>query len=94
MKKRNVIKHKNLSTRSPIGLALLFYLLLDKWNASEWVWGAVGLLFLFMLIAFIIDRINEVEIDIFDGFKEVENKKSNFRQKLEDAIKKEAKIRK
>ena len=65
MKKRNVIKRENIGSRSPIVVGLVFYLALDKWNAPEWVWGFVGLIFLLLLVNFIADKFNTTEVDIF-----------------------------
>jgi hypothetical protein len=67
MKKRKVIKRSNLKSRSPISTGIVFYLMLDKLNAREWIWGVIGLLFFIWLIAFIIDLFNTTEVDIFDN---------------------------
>ena len=84
MKNRNVIKSNNLRSKSPILAGLVFYLALDKWNAPEWVYGAVGFLFLLWLIGFIADIFNTTEIDIFaDDDKQFSSKRtSNFQERL------------
>ena len=84
--KKNVISRKNLPTKSPIGLIILFYLLLDKLNAPQWVWGGLGFLLLFMLIAWIVSLFTEDEIDIFTT--KGDSIKSTFQQRLDATMKK------
>jgi hypothetical protein len=86
MKNRNVIKSNNLRSRSPILGGLVFYLALDKWNAAEWIYGAVGLLLIVWLIAFIADRFNTTEIDIFsdDDKDTAENRNKSFQERLKE----------
>ena len=88
MKKRNVIKSSNLRARSPILVGLVFYLSLDKWNAPEWLYGALGLLVLIWLITYIKDLADTTEIDLFADDKDI-NKKKSFQEKLIKKIKDE-----
>lgn len=70
MKKRNVISRKNLPTSSPVTFMAVLYLLLDKFNAPGWVWGAVGLLMLFIFIAWITSMVTDNQIDIINRNKD------------------------
>ena len=70
MKKRNVISRKNLPTSSPVTFVAVLYLLLDKFNAPGWVWGSVGLLMLFIFIAWITSMVTDTQIDIINGNKD------------------------
>ena len=65
MKKHKVISGRNLLMRNPAMVILLWYLLLDKWNAPQYVWGIVGTIYAIVLIATIIDWCNSENIDIF-----------------------------
>ena len=55
MKKLKVISFKNLPVRIPFWGTAVIYLLMDKFNPSELVWGIViaiwGLIFIFSIIA-------------------------------------------
>ena len=66
MKKKKVVATGNLPTRHPFVLGLLAWLALDHWHAPQWAYGAVGLLWLLLLITWIIAWSNEIETDIFD----------------------------
>ena len=77
MKTKNVIKRSNLPTNSPIISGLVLYLVLDKWNAPGWIWGAVGLLYLIILINWIVETIRQKEVDILQ---------SDFRNKINDSL--------
>ena len=65
MKKTTVLSPENLPTRFPIAWTLVYVFALDKWNAPQWLWGAVGLLILLMWIGAITQKIKEKRIDIF-----------------------------
>jgi hypothetical protein len=56
MKRSTVIKSSSLPTRSPLGLAVLYWLLLDRLGAPGWaygvLWTLVALLALFWIISF------------------------------------------
>lgn len=67
--KRKVISSKNLPTTIPISWTLVFAFALDKWNAPQWLWGAIGLLVLFAWIGTITTKIKEEEVDIFEEKK-------------------------
>lgn len=46
MKHPKVLARKQLPAKLPILNTLVFYLILDKFHAPQWLWGAVGLLML------------------------------------------------
>ena len=56
MKRSTVIKSSSLPRRSPLGLAILFWLLLDRLGVPGWafgvLWTLVGLLVLIWVISF------------------------------------------
>jgi len=56
MKHSTVIKSSSLPMRSPLGLAILFWLLLDRLGAPGWafgvLWTLVGLLVMIWIISF------------------------------------------
>lgn len=66
MKKVKVIKRVNLPANLPLTFTAIVYLLLDKFNATEWIWGASGIILLILWIASIIALFMQDNIDIFD----------------------------
>jgi hypothetical protein len=65
MKKTPVISFKNQKTKLPLLTTIIAYLVLDKFNASPYVWGAVGTLFIIFWIASIVAQFREEAVDIF-----------------------------
>ena len=49
---------------SPIGTGVLCYLLLKDLKAAEWVWGAFGLMFFILIIAWLITIFNSKSLVI------------------------------
>jgi hypothetical protein len=90
--KRYVISSKNFKNRPPLQATMTFGMLLYLTNAREWVWGAVGLLFLLAWIVYFVEffKYDNEEIDIFDlktkdGERITEiNVKSAWQQRLEE----------
>lgn len=41
MKRYKVIAHRHMPTKLPISWTLIAYLILDRFGAPDWVWGAV-----------------------------------------------------
>jgi hypothetical protein len=64
MKRSTVIKSSSLPTRSPLGFAILFWLLLDRLGAPGWafgvLWTLVGLLVLIWIISFKTESAHDV----------------------------------
>lgn len=48
MKKTEVISYKNLPTKAPFWITCTIVLALDKYNASQWLWGSLGTILLLM----------------------------------------------
>lgn len=61
---KKVIKNKYLPAKLPLTSIACTYLLLDKFKAAEWVWGALGLFWLIIIIAVIVVIVGEKEYDI------------------------------
>jgi len=66
-KKRTVISRDNFPSRLPVMVTLVFWLTLDRFNAAQWIYGAVGLLLLLFWINAIIRIVNDEEVDIFEN---------------------------
>lgn len=67
--KQKVISYKNLAPYFPTSFTILAYLLLDKFNASGWVWGVVGSFFFLWWLGVILVRHNSEPVDIFEDKK-------------------------
>jgi hypothetical protein len=65
MTDRRVIKYRNLPTKLPIGSTAVVWLLLDRFQAPGWVWGAVGVICLATWAAVIYQIWIEDGVDIF-----------------------------
>ena len=93
MESKKVISKKNLPTRSPILATVVYVLAMDYWNAPQWLWGAVGLLLVFIWIAWIVSFFNQDEIDVMSKWNSkadneaTHKNKSKFQEKLEEAMK-------
>jgi len=66
MQKKNVLANNSLPTRLPIQFTAIVYLLLDKFQAVEWVWGAAGVFVVLLWIGAIIAMSNEEHIDLLN----------------------------
>jgi|LauGreDrversion4_2_1035121.scaffolds.fasta_scaffold13039_6 hypothetical protein len=64
MSKKYVISRNLLPIKSPVGAMWLTALTMYTFNAPSWLWGVWGTLSLILIIAFIVERRNEEEIDI------------------------------
>jgi hypothetical protein len=60
-----VLKYSNLPTKLPIGSTAIAWLLLDRFKAPGWVWGAVGVIWLAIWAAAICQIWVEDRVDIF-----------------------------
>jgi len=82
MKDYKAIKPQNLPARAPVFSTLTTVLALDHWNAPDWLWGSLGLLFLSIWIFFIVAKAHEQTVDIFKNRKK---KPSNtFEERLNE----------
>lgn len=69
MKRKTVIKSSSLQTRSPVGVAILFWLLLDRLDAPGWAFGVLWTLIALLALAWIISFWTESARDV-PGFGE------------------------
>jgi hypothetical protein len=97
MKTKYVLPRGVLPTNLPIMNTCLAYLLLDNFNAPQWVWGAVGVFLFFLWCASITLKVIEVPIDLkIEASKEkvdVPEGKSRFIKRLEDAMAKQEQLK-
>lgn len=61
---RPVIAFKNLPSRMPLVLTLLAWLVLDRFHAPGWVWGATGFFVVLLWTTWIHDLSTTLQIDI------------------------------
>jgi hypothetical protein len=66
MKKNRVIKRENLPLKISIWNPLTCFLALERFNAPGWLYGALGVLFLFADIAAIYRILTETEVDLLN----------------------------
>ena len=68
--KNRVIAFKNLPSRPPIVLTAVTWLLLDRFKAPGWMFGAAGVVMLLLSVAVVVGCSTEEKVDIFkDGQK-------------------------
>lgn len=60
-----VIKYVNLPTRLPVVTTAVHFLLLDKFSAPMWVWGAWGAVMVMFWIAVITRFFTQQTVDVF-----------------------------
>ena len=65
-KDKKVISLKNVPSKPPIWQTVTAFLLLDRLNSPEWVWGAVGVFFLLIWGASIYGMVTQKHVDIFE----------------------------
>jgi hypothetical protein len=80
-----VIKKSNLPTRLPVLLTAVVYLLLDRFHPADWVWGAVGAVFVLVWIGAFVAWFKEDEVDIFEN---PENLQGKFLDRLQKTLEK------
>ena len=66
MKKKNVLANNSLPTRPPIIFTAVVYLLLDKFHAVEWMWGAAGVFIVLLWIGAFVAVLNEEHVDLLN----------------------------
>ena len=69
MKKKVAIKASSMPARSPVGFAILMWLLLDRLGAPQWAYGVLWTIVGLLAIAFIWCFCTTVERDV-PGFGE------------------------
>lgn len=53
IEKKKVVAMKYLPTRAPSLSTIVMWLFLDRLHAAQWIWGAVGVVYVVAWIAFI-----------------------------------------
>lgn len=61
MKRRMVLSHRQLPSRLPIWSTLVAWLVLDRLQAPQWVWGAATVLFVAIWVGSINSICNETQ---------------------------------
>lgn len=64
-----VISRKNLPSSVPFNWTCVLFLLLDRFSAPGWVWGAVGLLVVLAWIGCLMAIYEEKHVDIITFLK-------------------------
>lgn len=59
-----VISEKNLPIRYPLILTVVTWLVLDRFHAPSWLWGATGAVFLFLWIGAIVAKYKQTQVDV------------------------------
>jgi hypothetical protein len=72
MKKRKVLDRKRLPARLPLFQSIVCWLALKHWNAPEWLYGVLGVVFLIYWIASIYAFYTQKEVDFVVKEKEPE----------------------
>lgn len=62
--KRKVISPKSLPTRLPVTFTMVLGLLLDRYDAPGWVWGATGAIMLLIWVAAAIGKVYEDSVEV------------------------------
>lgn len=67
MKEKKVIAFKNQRRRIPLWPTVMTLLVCDRFNAAEWVWGAIGFFLVLIWIGYFweVATIKEIEVDLF-----------------------------
>jgi hypothetical protein len=60
-----VIAMSNLPVRAPFWQVAVTYLLLDRFHAPQWIWGACGVIWAIGIIGYFAMRWREISVDIF-----------------------------
>lgn len=66
MRNRKVLSRNSLPSYIPVQFTAIVYLLLDKFNAVEWVWGAAGFFVVLLWIGAIYTILTEDQIDLLN----------------------------
>lgn len=61
-----VLAHKNIPTKFPIWTTAVGWLLLDRFQPAQWVWGAVGVLALIIWGISIHAVFTQKQVDLFE----------------------------
>jgi len=87
MKKNKVFENRNKPTTFPHWNTALCYLLLDYYNAPEWLWTVAIIFFGIGWVLVITRYITQQKVDLFPDKEDVKRKpisKSKWQMKLEE----------
>lgn len=64
-----VVSPKNIKPKFPVAWTISIFLLLDHFNAAQWVWGAVGVFIgiIWLAIMYVLVMWKYEEVDLFAG---------------------------
>lgn len=68
--KKKVLALSCFPMRMPLFETATLFLVVDRFQSPEWVWGAVGVFVVLLWCAFIYDRVTTEEVDILNPKKE------------------------
>ena len=63
---KKVISSSNLPAKYPLFQALTSWIALEHWNAPQWLFGAVGLIFILLFLNAIGHNLIDEDVDLFD----------------------------
>ena len=66
MKKTKRIKASNMPSKLPVDATAITYLLLENFDAAGWIWGACGVVIIFLWAIQIYSVCTAEYIDIFE----------------------------
>lgn len=61
---KRVIANNNLPTRLPLWSTATWFLLMERFNAPQWLWGSLGFFFLLAWGAAIYGVVTEEKVDL------------------------------
>lgn len=67
------ISYRNIPSKPPIWNTLVCFLVMERFNAPEWLWGVLGFIFAIAWVASIYGIIMEEAVDIFEEKPKKEN---------------------
>lgn len=65
MKKKKIIAYTNFKTKNPLWETAITVMMLDYWEAPQWLWGVVGCLWFLLWVLWIVGFWTEEEVDVF-----------------------------
>ena len=66
LKERKVFKEHDLPTRFPLWEPITCWLALDHWNAPQWLYGSMGLIFLILWLIAIKNFSNQESVEFLN----------------------------
>lgn len=66
MKAQWVLSRKQMPTSVPVFETLTLFLILERFNAPQYVWGAIGVVWIFIFIACVVSVIKQKYVELFE----------------------------